>query len=216
MEYKIAPSVLSADWLNLGKEVEKLNAADCQYIHYDVMDGKFVPEMSFGVTCMRPIKKHTDKVMDVHLMIEDPIRNVKSFAESGADIITFHIEAAKDVDETIDFIHSFGVKASVSVKPKTPIETVFSYLDKLEMVLIMTVEPGFGGQSFMADMLPKVVKLREEIEKRHLSTDIQVDGGISLDTISLVKDAGANVFVSGSALFKGDLVENCRKMRALL
>ena len=216
MEYKIAPSILSADWLNLGREVEKMNEADCDYVHYDVMDGKFVPEMSFGVTIMRNVKKVSEKPIDVHLMIEDPIRNVKSFATSGADIITVHAEACEDIDETLDYIRSFGVPAALSVKPKTPVETVFPYLEKCRMILIMSVEPGFGGQAFMPEALEKIRILREEITRRDLDVDIEVDGGINLETVVLCKEAGANVFVSGSALFKGDLVENTAKMRALL
>ena len=216
MEYKIAPSILSADWLNLGREVEKMNEADCDYVHYDVMDGKFVPEMSFGVTIMRNVKKVSEKPIDVHLMIEDPIRNVKSFATSGADIITVHAEACEDIDETLDYIRSFGVPAALSVKPKTPVETVFPYLEKCRMILIMSVEPGFGGQAFMPEALEKIRILREEITRRDLDVDIEVDGGINLETVVLCKEAGANVFVSGSALFKGDLVANTAKMRALL
>ena len=217
MEYKIAPSILAADWLHLGHEVERLNASDCDYIHYDVMDGKFVPEMSFGVTCMRPVRKHTDKKLDVHLMIEDPIRNVRSFAESGADLITFHIEASQEKTfETIESIRSFGVIPGLSVKPATPAEALFPFLEELGMVLVMSVEPGFGGQAFMPEALEKIRILREEIERRGLSVDIEVDGGINLETALLCKEAGANVFVSGSALFRGDLVENVRIMRELL
>ena len=216
MEYKIAPSILSADWLNLGREVEKMNEADCDYVHYDVMDGKFVPEMSFGVTIMRNVKKVSTKPIDVHLMIEDPIRNVKSFATSGADIITVHAEACADIDETLDYIRSFNVPAALSVKPKTPVETVFPYLEKCSMILIMSVEPGFGGQAFMPEALEKIRILREEITRRGLDVDIEVDGGINMETVVLCKEAGANVFVSGSALFKGDLAANTAAMRALL
>lgn len=216
MQYKIAPSVLSADWLNLKDSIDALTKSDSDYIHYDVMDGKFVPEMSFGVTIMREVKKITDKPLDVHLMIEDPIRNVKSFAENGAEIITVHVEACKDIRETLEYIRSFNVKAALSVKPNTPIEAVFPYLDLCDMILIMSVEPGFGGQKFMENSLDKMRILREEITKRNLDIDIEVDGGINFETVLRCKDAGANVFVSGSALFKGDLVENVRKFRALL
>ena len=216
MENKIAPSILSADWLNLGQDVLKLNEADCDYIHYDVMDGKFVPEMSFGVTILRQVKKIAKKPLDVHLMIEDPIRNVKSFALSGADIITVHVEACADIEETIDYIRSFGIPAALSVKPKTPVETVFPYLEKCAMILIMSVEPGFGGQAFMPEALDKISALRKEIDRRGLSIDIEVDGGINMDTVVQCKNAGANVFVSGSTLFRGDLVENTKKMRSVL
>ena len=217
MEFRIALSILAADWLHLGREVRALNESDCDYIHYDVMDGKFVPEMSFGVTCMRPIRRNTSKKLDVHLMIEDPIRNVRSFAESGADLITFHIEAAGErTKETIDLIKSFGVVPGLSIKPATPAEALFPYLDDLGMVLVMSVEPGFGGQAFMPESLEKIRTLRKEIERRGLSVDIEVDGGINLETAILTKEAGANVFVSGSALFRGDLVENVMTMRALL
>lgn len=215
-DLKIAPSLLSADFLHLAKDIEALNEADCDYIHYDVMDGKFVPEMSFGVTIMRDVKKLAKKPVDVHLMIEDPIRNVKSFATSGADMITVHIEACKDVDETLDFIRSFGVPAALSVKPKTPVEAVFPYLDKCAMILIMSVEPGFGGQAFMPESLDKIRALKKEIRRRRLNVDIEVDGGINFETVKLVREAGANIFVAGSALFKGDLIQNTAKMRSVL
>ena len=216
MQYKIAPSLLSADFLHLSDAVRDLNEARADYIHYDVMDGKFVPETSFGETILRPVKKTADMPLDVHLMIEEPIRNVESFVRSGADIITVHVEACSDVRETLEKIRSLGVPASISVKPKTPVESIFPYLDIGSMVLIMTVEPGYGGQSFMADMVPKIVSLREEITRRNLPVEIEVDGGINFETVRIAKDAGANIFVSGSTLFKGDLVSNTKRMREIL
>lgn len=216
MKYMIAPSVLSADFMNLGRDVENLNKAAVDMIHYDVMDGNFVPEVSYGEGIMRAVKKNSQIPVDVHLMVVDPLKNIESFAKAGADRITFHLEACDNADEVIEKIHSFGIPAAVSVKPGTPVEAVFPYLDKVEMVLLMTVNPGFGGQPFLPESPARIAALRAEIEKRGLAVDIQVDGGINFDTVQTAKDAGANVFVSGSALFKGDLPENVRKMREIL
>lgn len=212
----IAPSVLSADFLNLGREVQQLNAAGVDMIHYDVMDGNFVPEVSYGEGILRAVKKNTSIPVDVHLMVVDPLKNIESFAKAGADRITFHLEACTNAEEVIDRIHSFGIPAAISVKPGTPVETVYPYLDKVEMVLLMTVNPGFGGQPFLKESPERIAALRAEIEKRGLDVDIQVDGGINFETVLLAKEAGANVFVSGSSLFGGDLPDNVRVMRELL
>ena len=201
MMIKIAPSMLSCDFARFGEETARMENEGADLIHMDVMDAHFVPNLTFGAPIIKKMRSYSKLPFDVHLMISDPLKYAEDFAKAGADIITFHIESDSPIGETIDKIRSLGVKASLSVKPKTPIEEVFPYLDSLDMVLIMTVEPGFGGQSFMADMMPKVHKLREEITRRGLDIDIQVDGGISDKTIAIAAQNGANVFVAGSALF---------------
>lgn len=198
MEIKIAPSVLAADYANLETELKK--CSDAQYIHLDVMDGHFVPNISIGAPVIKAIKAVTKVPFDVHLMISEPLRYIDDFADAGADIICFHIESESDTQKTIDKIIESGCKAAVALKPKTPASAVIPYIDKLAMVLVMTVEPGFGGQSFMADMMPKI----EEIRKAAPDIDIEVDGGINAETIKTAAAAGANVFVAGSAVFKSE------------
>ncbi len=200
----ISPSILSCDFSRMGEEFKFMETCGADWLHIDVMDGHFVPNITLGAPIVKAMRKTTDLVFDVHLMISEPHKYIGDFAAAGSDIITFHIESDSDTEETIDLIRSLGCKAGLSVKPGTPVENVFPYLDKLSMVLVMTVEPGFGGQSFMADMMPKVEKLKAEILSRGLDTDIQVDGGISLNTIDLAAKAGANVFVAGSAVFGAD------------
>lgn len=201
---KISPSVLASDFSRLGEEAVLMEKSGADYLHLDVMDGHFVPNISFGAPVIKSVRGLTGLVFDVHLMISDPLKYAGDFAGAGADIITFHLESDSDAGETLDKIHSLGCRAGLSIKPGTPVESVFPYLDKTDMVLVMTVEPGFGGQSFMHDMMDKVRKLRSEIIRRSLDTDIQVDGGINEETVRIAAQAGANVFVAGSAVFKSD------------
>ena len=198
---KISPSILSCDYGKIAEELKDMELAGADYMHIDVMDGHFVPNLTLGAPVIKCIRKATDVPFDVHLMISDPLKYIDDFCDAGADIITFHTECDSPIDETIDKILSRGVKASLTVKPKTPVEDIFPYLDKLSMVLVMTVEPGFGGQSFMEDMMAKVSALRNEINSRGLDCEIEVDGGINEKTIAVAAAAGADVFVSGNALF---------------
>lgn len=214
MNILISSSILSADFGFLSAELDRSIDAGCDLIHFDVMDGHFVPNLSYGVPVLKSLKKYSRLPMDVHLMITDPLEYVDKFADAGADIITFHAEANGNPEEIIEKIHSRGIKAGVSVKPKTPVSVIYPYLDKLDMALVMTVEPGFGGQGFMYDMLPKIKELRNKLDSMGLATDIEVDGGITDSTAPLVKEAGANVLVSGSYLYKAeDMAQNVKKLR---
>ena len=181
-----------------------MDLAGADYMHLDVMDGHFVPNITFGALVIKYVRSFTDKPFDVHLMISEPLRYIDDFCDAGADIITFHVESDSDVNETIDKIHSRNVKAGVVLKPKTPAEAVFECLDKVEMVLVMTVEPGFGGQSFMADMLPKIKAIKDEITRRGLDVIIEADGGIGEGNIALCAEAGVDVAVAGTAVFKAE------------
>ena len=199
---KISPSMLSADFNKLGEELIDIEHAGADMIHLDVMDGVFVTNISFGLPVVEALRKNSKIIFDVHLMITAPEKYVERFIDAGADIVTFHHEATKDTAKTLAMIRSKGAKAAVSVKPGTPIEEIYPYLELCDMVLIMTVEPGYGGQAFMPEMLEKVRKLKAEIDSRGLAIDIQVDGGINDKTAKEAVSAGANVLVAGSAVFK--------------
>ena len=199
---RISPSILAGDFARLGEAAQLCERSGADMLHIDVMDGHFVPNITIGAPVVKCLRKTTGLFFDVHLMISEPDRYIPDFAAAGADLITVHAESDGDTAATVDLIRSLGVKAAVALKPATPADAVFPYLDKLDMVLVMTVEPGFGGQSFMADQLPKIAAIRAECEKRGLAMDIQVDGGITDKTAPLVIEAGANVLVAGSYLFK--------------
>jgi len=198
---KIAPSILAADFAKLGNEIESVKTAD--YLHIDVMDGVFVPNISIGLPVLESVRKATDMTLDVHLMIASPARYTARFAQTGADIVVFHVEAEthENTVAAIDELHKLGKKAGMSVKPGTPAEALIPYIATLEIALVMTVEPGFGGQKFISAMLPKISELRRAIDSRGLNCELEVDGGIDLETARLCIEAGANVLVSGSEIF---------------
>lgn len=205
----LSPSILAADFARLGDDIEALGSVPgADYIHFDVMDGMFVPNISFGIPVLKSLRKITDKVLDVHLMIEAPERYIDNFVHAGADIITFHIEACKHPKEVIEAIHLRGRKAGIAIKPGTPVDELRPFFGMADMFLVMTVEPGFGGQRYMDICTDKIILLRKMLNKEGLDTDIQVDGGITKDNIDTVLNAGANVIVMGSSIFKGSIPEN--------
>ncbi len=210
----LSPSILAADFAILGEQIKEADEAGAEYIHIDVMDGVFVPSISFGMPVIETIRKVTKRIFDVHLMIVEPERYVKEFAECGADSITFHLEATEDADEVIDLIHSLGCRAGMSIKPKTSVEAVRKYLSKLDMLLVMTVEPGFGGQKYIPESTERIRKIRQMADGQGIDLDIQVDGGITKENVHVVLDAGANVIVAGSAIFKGNITENVKAIKA--
>ena len=203
---KVSPSILSADFVNLERDIRALTPAGADYVHIDVMDGNFVPNISIGIPVVAAIRGITDLTLDVHLMIDRPVRYVERFCKAGADILTIHIEAdtMENTLEALRIIRACGVKAAISVKPKTPAEAVLPYLELCDLILVMTVEPGFGGQSFMADMMPKVSKIRSYIDERNPACELEVDGGVNVQTAKICTGAGANVLVAGSAFFKAE------------
>lgn len=216
-ELVIAPSILSLDYSRTSEQLKELDESNAKWMHFDVMDGHFVPNLTFGPDLLKGFKKAVDMVMDVHIMVDNPDMVAEIFAKAGADVITFHLEAVKDVDACIQLcrkIREMGVQACVSVKPKTGVDALLTHLKEMDLVLIMSVEPGFGGQSFMEDTLEKVRILRERIEKEGLNTRIEIDGGINGETAKLAVAAGVDTLVAGSYVFKNGIAESVDKLLA--
>ena len=212
--YVLSPSILAADFKVLGQEMKKTEENGAAYIHFDVMDGMFVPSISFGMPVLASIHDATEQFMDAHLMVQEPIRYVEAFQKAGADYVTVHLEACEDVKTTLDKIHACGMKAGLAVNPETDVKELVPYLEDVEMILI--VHPGFGGQKFIPESLDKIREVRAMLNEKNLETDIQVDGGIYVENVREVLDAGANVIVAGSAVFRGDAGENTAKFMEIL
>ena len=212
----LSPSILSADFTKLGEEIETIDNAGAEYIHVDVMDGMFVPSISYGMPVIKSIRKSTGKVSDVHLMISEPIRYIADFAASGADMITVHVEACSDVVATIEKIREYKLKVGITLNPDTPVSAIKPYLNRVDMVLIMSVNPGFGGQKFITSSVDKIKEVKRLRDELNLSYDIEVDGGINIDNLATVLEAGANVIVAGSAIFRGDAAENVKKFKSIM
>lgn len=206
----LAPSILSADFKVLGEQIHTTEVSGARYLHFDVMDGMFVPSISFGMPVLKSIQGVSEQVMDVHLMVTDPIRYVKAFQEAGAQILTVHLEACSDIHAVIEKIHACGMKAGVSIKPETKVKTLLPILEEADQFLIMSVEPGFGGQAFIPESLDRIRSLRALLDEKGLKTDIEVDGGIYLTNVREVLDAGANIIVAGSAVFHGSISDNIK------
>lgn len=216
MEYILAPSILAADFKNLGEEIKKTEENGAKYLHFDVMDGMFVPSISFGMPVLKSIHGATSQVIDAHLMVQEPIRYVEDFQKAGADMVTVHLEACENVEETIAKIRECGMKVGLSICPETEAEAVEGLLSKIDMLLIMSVHPGFGGQKFIPESLEKIRAVRKMITEQGLSVDVQVDGGIYLANVRGVLDAGANIIVAGSAVYGGNVAENTKAFMEIL
>lgn len=216
MIYKLSPSILAADVSRLGDEVVTVSKAGADYIHIDIMDGMFVQNISFGIPVVEGIRKCVDTFFDVHLMVQEPIRYIRDFAEAGADGISVHAEACENLEETIDEIINYGKKAAVCIKPRTDIDVILPVLSKVYMVLVMTVEPGYGGQKIRYDTFGKITELRKYIEENGYDVDIEVDGGVNLENVNEVLDAGANVIVAGTKVFQGDIRQNVKEFKNIL
>lgn len=212
----LSPSLLSADFSILGEQVRLLDESGAHYIHIDIMDGAFVPSISMGFPVMKSIRSCTDKMFDVHLMVEEPLRYIEDVVNAGGDIITVHVESCKHLDRTIDVIKSYGVLAGVAINPATPLSAIEYVLSKVDMVLVMLVNPGYGGQKLIPYTVDKVRQLRKLLNEKGIKADIEVDGGVNFENVEAIMDAGANIIVAGSSVFTGDIEENVKRYLNIL